>query len=586
MTMASKANSAGKPEQKNHSRQNDLSHLANTIISNAAVGIYIVQHGKFVYVSQLYQKLTGYADTELIGTYSLNYIYPDDRDMVRKEAIKCLKKERFEPYEYRFVNKNNEIMVILETITPIVYKGERATLGSFMDITGRKQTERILHENEERLRGITQNLPGIIFQFYAKDNGEFGVSYISEPLAEFSEIVANIDISKLESLFPLFLSSIHEEDRDKCLASIKTAVETETTWNFECRIFTQFGKMIWIQGLSTPTRHKNRLVFNGILLNITDRKRSEEALRESEEKYRELVKYAPAGIYEVEYETGRLKSINDVFCEYTGYTRDELLNMNYYDLLTEESQKYMFERLGKLQAGEKISTTAEYCIRTKSGGELWIRLSVRYLYENGKLKGAAGIVHNITERKRAEDILRKSEQRFRELSIIDDLTQLYNSRHFYAQLEIEIERSNRYAQPLTLLMLDLDNFKEFNDTYGHIEGDYVLSQLGHLVKKCLRETDSAYRYGGEEFTILLPMTTNEEGIITAKRIQDELKKEVFTPLPDKEVFVTMSFGCSQYKPKEDMKAFVHRVDQLMYQAKKNGRNRIFYESQPQEQLIF
>ena len=136
---------------------------------------------------------------------------------------------------------------------------------------------------------------------------------------------------------------------------------------------------------------------------------------------------------------------------------------------------------------------------------------------------------DITERKKAEDELRESEQRYQELSIIDDLTQLYNSRHFYAQLEREIERSNRYEQPLTLLMLDLDNFKDFNDTYGHVEGDYVLSRLGEVIKRCLRETDSAYRYGGEEFTVILPMTTSEDGIVTAKRIQTELKKEAFYP---------------------------------------------------------
>jgi diguanylate cyclase (GGDEF)-like protein len=118
---------------------------------------------------------------------------------------------------------------------------------------------------------------------------------------------------------------------------------------------------------------------------------------------------------------------------------------------------------------------------------------------------------DITDRKRAEEALRDSEQRYRELSIVDGLTQLYNSRHFYVQLKSETERSNRYGQPLTLLLLDLDNFKAFNDAYGHVEGDQVLSRLGQVVKRCLRETDSAYRYGGEEFTILLPMTTSGEG---------------------------------------------------------------------------
>lgn len=179
--------------------------------------------------------------------------------------------------------------------------------------------------------------------------------------------------------------------------------------------------------------------------------------------------------------------------------------------------------------------------------------------------------------KKTEQELKESEQRYRELSIIDDLTQLYNSRHFYFQLKIELDRSNRYEQPLTLLLLDLDNFKLFNDAYGHIEGDQVLMRLGQVLKKCLRETDFAYRYGGEEFTILLPMTTRAEGAVTAERIRTEFKKETFSPASDQEVHVTASIGLAQYKSQEEMKVFVRRVDQLMYQGKKDGKDRVCCE---------
>jgi diguanylate cyclase (GGDEF)-like protein len=183
-------------------------------------------------------------------------------------------------------------------------------------------------------------------------------------------------------------------------------------------------------------------------------------------------------------------------------------------------------------------------------------------------------VKDITEQQKAEEALRESQQKYQELSTIDDLTQLYNSRHFYTQMEREIERSNRYGQPLTLLMLDLDKFKNYNDTYGHIEGNQVLSRLGRVIKRCLRDTDSAYRYGGEEFMIMLPMTTCEEGMVTAQRIQTELRKEAFSPVLGQDIYMTVSIGVAQFKPKEEMKAFVHRVDQLMYQAKRNGRDRI------------
>ena len=188
------------------------------------------------------------------------------------------------------------------------------------------------------------------------------------------------------------------------------------------------------------------------------------------------------------------------------------------------------------------------------------------------------VVGRTKELRQVNEALRESENRYRELSIVDELTQLYNSRHFYFQLKIELDRSNRYELPLTLLLLDLDNFKVFNDAYGHVEGDQVLRRLGQVVKRCLRETDFAYRYGGEEFTILLPMTTSADGAVTAERIRTEFKKETFSPAPGQDVHVTVSIGLAQYKPQEDMKTFVHRVDQLMYQGKKNGKDRVCCES--------
>jgi diguanylate cyclase (GGDEF)-like protein len=255
--------------------------------------------------------------------------------------------------------------------------------------------------------------------------------------------------------------------------------------------------------------------------------------------------------------------------------------MNFFNILTEKSQKLMLARLEKLMANELSIKpgevqTVEYCIITKGGEELWVRLSTLYIYESGKLKRSTGVVYNITERKQAEEALKESERRYRELSIIDDLTQLYNSKHFHAQIGIEMERSNSYfyGQPLTLLLLDIDKFKAFNDQYGRAEGDHMLSRLGQMVKRCLRETDSAYRYGGGEISIILPMTAIEEGIVKAKRIQAELKKETFSPVPDQNIYITVNIGLAQYKPMEEMKTFVQRVEKLMDQAKKDGRDRI------------
>jgi diguanylate cyclase (GGDEF)-like protein/PAS domain S-box-containing protein len=265
--------------------------------------------------------------------------------------------------------------------------------------------------------------------------------------------------------------------------------------------------------------------------------------------------------------------------EIIGYRREELIGKKFLELnlLTENSLNKAIQMLQENMKG-KSTGPDEIGLVSKEGRLIPVEINTSLVRRMGQ-EIVLGFVRDITDRKRVEEALRESEHRYQELSIVDDLTQLYNSRHFHAQLESEIERSNRYGQPLTLLILDLDKFKQFNDTYGHVEGDYVLSRLGQVIKRCLRETDSAYRYGGEEFTIILPMTTNEEGRITGKRIQAELRKETFSSVVGQEVYMTVSIGLAQYKPKEEIKAFVHRVDQLMYQAKQNGRDRICHEPQ-------
>ncbi len=310
---------------------------------------------------------------------------------------------------------------------------------------------------------------------------------------------------------------------------------------------------------------------------ITDRKLVEEKLRHEEQRFRTFVEHSSDIIVLLNLE-GTIIYINPAVERVLGFKPEERIGANGFELVHPDDMKYLIDKFNTLATDKKSPVIkAEIHLRHKDGSWRTLEAVGSNLVNNNVVEAVIVNYRDITERKLVEDALKESEKKYRELSIIDDLTQLYNSRHFYTQLEIEIERSNRYGQPLTLLLLDLDKFKKFNDKYGHIEGDYVLSRIGQVIKRCLRDPDSAYRYGGEEFTIMLPMTTSNEGIVTAKRIQAELRKEIFSPVLDKKLYMTVSIGLTQYKPKEEIKTFVHRVDKLMYQAKKEGRNRICHD---------
>ena len=165
-------------------------------------------------------------------------------------------------------------------------------------------------------------------------------------------------------------------------------------------------------------------------------------------------------------------------------------------------------------------------------------------------------------------------KKLKKLAITDGLTGLFNSRQFYLQIEQEIDRFNRYKHPLSLLMLDIDHFKIFNDTYGHLEGDKVLIKMGEVITSSLRAMDSAYRYGGEEFAIFLPETSASEAYVVASRIKDRLGNHEFTPFQDQITHVTTSIGVTEYNPPESVHDFVARADMALYKAKGNGRNQV------------
>ena len=146
----------------------------------------------------------------------------------------------------------------------------------------------------------------------------------------------------------------------------------------------------------------------------------------------------------------------------------------------------------------------------------------------GMVTIALGFWLMIRDQRRTQKVLEKKNKAFETLSITDGLTGLFNSRYFYEVLQKETQRAVRYGRPLSMLLLDIDNFKSHNDVYGHIEGDKVLRRLGRLITSLLRENDSGYRYGGEEFTIILPETAGEKANIVAERIRSDFEEIVFT----------------------------------------------------------
>jgi diguanylate cyclase (GGDEF)-like protein len=178
------------------------------------------------------------------------------------------------------------------------------------------------------------------------------------------------------------------------------------------------------------------------------------------------------------------------------------------------------------------------------------------------------IVNQVLEKSRTLAEKQKLEDEVRRLSITDDLTGLYNHRHFFKTLESELIRMKRQKTTLSLLMFDLDGFKRYNDQYGHVEGDKVLRWVGEIVKNSIRNSvDSGYRYGGDEFAVLLIGASLDQTLAVAERIRSSVEEAGFD--------ITVSIGLAEFQDRFTLERFVKSADDAMYVAKNAGGNRVY-----------
>ncbi|QSV46779.1 diguanylate cyclase [Geobacter benzoatilyticus] len=177
--------------------------------------------------------------------------------------------------------------------------------------------------------------------------------------------------------------------------------------------------------------------------------------------------------------------------------------------------------------------------------------------------------------KSLQDELKRSNDMLRTLSITDPLTHLHNRRHLMEMVEKEFQRASRKGAHLSLIILDIDYFKKVNDTYGHQEGDRVLTILADIVRRRLRSYDLAARYGGEEFVLLLPETPVHEALPIAERLRLEVQEHIFDGSLQGQV-ITISLGVATYpSPRiESIDSLFRQADEALYRAKQSGRNRV------------
>jgi diguanylate cyclase (GGDEF)-like protein len=209
-----------------------------------------------------------------------------------------------------------------------------------------------------------------------------------------------------------------------------------------------------------------------------------------------------------------------------------------------------------------------YC---QDGSTIWAEvIALPIVDAGGHFQKLLGVSRDISERKRFENELMVINQQLQELATTDGLTGIWNRRHLEAQIQQVIERADRYAEPLALILCDIDLFKRINDRLGHQLGDQVLIEFCRRIRCTLRSTDAFGRWGGEEFLIVLPQSDVQSAAALAEKLRQLIAATPFSQVGR----VTASFGVAQRLAREPEDQWLRRADQNLYAAKEAGRNRV------------
>ncbi len=329
---------------------------------------------------------------------------------------------------------------------------------------------------------------------------------------------------------------------------------------YEYSVIRKDGTKVALWMKTSFTRVNDRPAILCFGHDITEKKRAESELRQAKAYLENILESANDLIYILDLE-GLFTYANKKFEEF-GYSPRELIGRSFLEILSPTHKGARFKK--SITTGIKQVYEVEM---VEKGSERFRNVVVStspVIDESDTIQGVLVLGKDITDRKRAEEELRR-------MSITDSLTELFNQRHFFQKIREETDRAKRMSYPICLMIFDIDNFKHYNDTKGHLAGDEIIRTIGRIIKSTIRTTmDTAFRYGGDEFAIILPNTTLSEVELIAYRIKEKMDGGLEG--------LTISIGISSLSERASVEDFINSADKAMYAAKGRGREAVVIQS--------
>jgi diguanylate cyclase (GGDEF)-like protein/PAS domain S-box-containing protein len=528
--------------------------------------------GNVIFVSPQVEALLGYSADEFRqqgDSLWFKSVHPDDKEKVG-QAFEALIDEG-KPYdiECRARKKNGEWFWAHDrAVATSDSNGSRVVTGLISDITVRKTGE----ESENRYRLLFENmLEGFAHCEMLFDDRGRPIDFVYLAVnSAFGKLTGQTNVvgKKFSEIVP------GSEDSQRDLVEICSRVAlTSRPERFEIEIR---GLGMWF---SISAYGAGNSCFVATFDNITERKRLEQSLREAEEKYRAIFEDAVVGIFQ-STPGGRYINVNPAMARMLGYDSPHELISSITDI---SEQIYVDhkrrEELTRLLIDEGMVKNFECEVYRKDGSKMWFSANMRTVSEDGVVVGYEGTNADITDRKVAEE-------RIQYLAYYDALTGLPNRTLLQDRLTKALADGRRQRYEIALLFLDLDRFKDINDSLGHSAGDLLLKEVAERLETWGREQDTVARLGGDEFMIALThLKDTADAAVAAERLMDAMTAEFV--VRGHSIHVGCSIGISIFPEHgTDCETLIKNADAAMYSAKANGRNNFrFYTEDMNEQAV-